>query len=204
VYGLTEGGVGGTRLDACDALWKLGSIGLPWAPDMEGRIVDDQDRDVPMGEIGEIILRGPNVMKQYHKNPEATQEALRNGWLHTGDLGYYDQDGYFYYKDRMKDMIVRGGFNIYSIEVENVLYEHPAVKQCAVIAKPHSKLGEDILAFVVPVEGKMITAEELAIFCSDKLADYKRPRDIRFVDSIPRNALGKTDKKALRQQYIFS
>ena len=204
IYGLTEGGVGGTRLDTCDVLRKIGSIGLPWGPDQEGRIVDDQDRNVGVGEVGEIILRGPNVMKEYYKDPEATRQTLRNGWLHTGDLGYYDQDGYFYYKDRTKDMIVRGGFNIYSIEVESVLYEHPAVKQCAVIGKPHPKLGEDVLAFVVLMEGKRVSVEELVEFCSDKLADYKRPRDIRFVDSLPINPMGKLDKKAIRAKFLAS
>jgi acyl-CoA synthetase (AMP-forming)/AMP-acid ligase II len=143
-------------------------------------------------------------MKEYYKDPEATRETLRNGWLHTGDLGYYDEDGYFYYKDRKKDMIVRGGFNIYSIEVESVLYEHPAVKQCAVIGKPHPKLGEDVLAFVVLMEGKRVSVEELVDFCSDKLADYKRPRDIRFVDTLPINPMGKLDKKAIRAKYLTS
>ena len=119
-------------------------------------------------------------MKEYYKNPKATAETMKNGWLHTGDMGYYDDEGYLYYTDRMKDMIVRGGYNVYSVEVENVLYEHPAVKQCAVVAKPHSKLGEDIVAFVVLKDGVVATAEELHDFTRDKLADYKRPRDIRF------------------------
>ncbi len=198
VYGLTEGGTGGTSLDSSDALRKIGSIGIPWAPDQEIRVVDDQDRDVGAGEVGEIVIRGPNVMKGYYKNPEATLEALRNGWLHTGDMGRYDEEGYIYYTDRKKDMIVRGGFNVYPVEVESVLYEHPAVKQCAVIAKPHPKLGEDVLAFVVLSEGRQATAEDLIAFCSDKLADFKRPREIRFVDSLPVNPMGKLDKKAIR------
>lgn len=201
-YGLTEGGTGGICLDACDAMAKLGSIGLPWPPDQEARIVDDQDRDVGVREVGEIVIKGPNVMKEYYKDPDATREALRNGWLHTGDLGYYDDDGYFYYTDRKKDMIVRGGFKVYSAEVESVLYEHHAVKQCAVVAKPHSKLGEDVLAFVVLVDGKRATSDELIEFCSNKLADFKRPREIRFVESLPLNPMGKVDKKAIRAIYV--
>jgi acyl-CoA synthetase (AMP-forming)/AMP-acid ligase II len=201
-YGLTEGGTGGTFLDASDAINKLGSIGLPFPPDQEARIVDDQDRDLKVGEVGEIVIRGPNIMKGYFKDPEATREALKNGWLHTGDLGYYDEDGYFYYTDRKKDMIIRGGFNVYSVEVESVLYEHPAVKQCAVVAKPHPKLGEDVLAFVVLSEGKHVTPEELIGFCSNKLADFKRPREIRFVESLPINPMGKVDKKAIRATYL--
>jgi acyl-CoA synthetase (AMP-forming)/AMP-acid ligase II len=164
--------------------------------------VDEQDCDVRVGEVGEIVLRGPNVMKGYYKDPEATQETLRNGWLHTGDMGRYDEDGFFFYTDRKKDMIVRGGFNVYPVEVESALYEHPAVKQCAVVAKPHPKLGEDVLALVVLVEGKKATAEQLIAFCSDKLADYKRPREVIFVDSLPLNPMGKVDKKAIRATHL--
>ena len=160
--------------------------------------MDINDHDVKPHEVGEIILRGPNVMKEYYKNPKATAETMKNGWLHTGDMGYYDDEGYLYYTDRMKDMIVRGGYNVYSVEVENVLYEHPAVKQCAVVAKPHSKLGEDIVAFVVLKDGVVATAEELHDFTRDKLADYKRPRDIRFIEALPINPTGKVDKKILR------
>jgi acyl-CoA synthetase (AMP-forming)/AMP-acid ligase II len=202
IYGLTEGGVGGTRLGPEDHLAKLGSIGLPWAPDMEGRIVNDQDQDMGVKEVGELIFRGPNVMKEYYKNPEATAETLKNGWLHTGDLTYYDEEGYIYYVDRKKDMLVRGGYNVYSVEVESVLYEHPAVKQCCVVGKPHPKLGEDVAAFVVLREGQTTTAEELMEFCRDKLADFKRPRDIRFLESLPVTAMGKLDKKEIRARYF--
>ncbi len=197
-WSLTEGGTGGTILDASDASTKIGSVGFPMLPDQEMRVVDDQGRDVKPREIGELVLRGPNVMKEYYKNPKATAETLKNGWLHTGDTGYYDEEGYLYFMDRLKDMIVRGGFNIYSVEVENVLYEHPAVKQCAVLAKPHPELGEDVLAFVVCKEGATVTPEELHGFTKDKLADYKRPRDIRFLEVLPTNPTGKADKKAMR------
>jgi acyl-CoA synthetase (AMP-forming)/AMP-acid ligase II len=157
---------------------------------------------VGVREVGELILRGPNVMKEYYKNPEATEETLKNGWLHTGDLTYYDEDGYFYYVDRKKDMLVRGGYNVYSVEVESALYEHPAVGQCAVVGKPHPKLGEDVAAFIVLREGLSATAEELMEFCRDKLADFKRPRDIRFLDALPVTAMGKVDKKEIRARYF--
>ena len=197
-YSLTEGGTGGTILDAADAVTKLGSVGFPMLPEQEMRVVDLDGLDVKPREVGEIVLRGPNVMKEYYKNPKATAETLKDGWLRTGDTGYYDEDGYLYFMDRLKDMIVRGGFNIYSVEVENVLYEHAAVKQCAVLAKPHPELGEDVLAFVVFKEGATATAQELHDFTKEKLADYKRPRDIRFLEALPINPTGKVDKKAIR------
>lgn len=203
VYGLTEGGTGGLFCPPADALRKIGSIGIPWGPDQEYRIVDDQDRDVLQGEVGEIVLRGPNIMKGYYKDLKATRETLRGGWLHTGDMGRFDEDGYVTYTDRKKDMIVRGGFNIYPIEVENVLYEHPSVAQCVVIGKPHPVLGEDVMAIVVLNPGKKVTAEELIAFCKDKLADFKRPRVVEFRETLPINPMGKVDKKLLRAS-VFS
>lgn len=199
-YGLTEAGPGGSclRIEKTD-LSKADSIGLPWASDQEIRVVDDQDRDVETDEVGEIVIRGPNVMKGYYKNPSATDEALRNGWLHSGDMGCFDEDRYLYYKDRMKDMINRGGYNVYPAEVESVLYEHQNVKQCAVIGKPHKKLGEDLVAYVIPKEDKKLTTEEITRFCAERMADFKCPRDIRFVESLPLNAMGKLDKVKLRE-----
>jgi acyl-CoA synthetase (AMP-forming)/AMP-acid ligase II len=198
VYALTEAGPGRTFMEIFPGEKKLSSIGLPWTPDQEIRIVDELGRDVGTDEIGEILLRGPNVMKGYYKNPEATEETLGNGWLHTGDLGCYDADGFFYFKGRKKDMIVRGGFNVYAVEVENVLLEHPWVKQCAVVGRPHPKLGEDILAFVVLREEKELGEEEAISFCRERLADFKCPREIRFVESLPVTSAGKVDKKRLR------
>lgn len=197
-YALTEGGTGGTVLNPAEALTKIGSVGLPMPPEQEVRVVDLQGCDVKPREVGEIVLKGPNVMQEYYKNPAATAETIKGGWLHTGDMGYYDEEGYLYYTDRLKDMIVRGGFNVYSVEVENVLYEHAAVKQCAVVAKPHPQLGEDVVAFVVLKDGATASAEELHAFTEDKLADYKRPRDIRFIEALPINPTGKVDKKAIR------
>ena len=202
LYALTEAGTGGTTLSAADAKRKIGSVGHPLAPDQELRLVNNEGKDMPIGEVGQIILRGPNVMKEYYKNPKATAETLRDGWLYTGDMGYCDSEGYLYYTDRSKDMIVRGGNNVYSVEVESVIYEHPAVKQCAVIAKPHPQLGEDILAFIVLKDGETLTAEELYEFTVDKLADYRRPRDVRFVESLPLNPTGKMDKKRIRAEYL--
>jgi long-chain acyl-CoA synthetase len=201
-YLLTEGGTGGTVLDASDAMTKLGSSGLPLVPDQELRVVDQNDKDMTSGDVGEIIIRGPNVMKEYYKNPEATRKTIKDGWLYTGDMGYCDEDGYLYFTDRLKDMIVRGGFNVYSVEVESALYEHPAVKQCAVVGKPHASLGEDIVAFVVLKEGESVTGGELNEFTADRLADYKRPRDIRFIDALPINPTGKVDKKIIRSKHI--
>lgn len=198
-YGLTEAGPGGTclSLDGKD-LSKVKSVGVPWCPDQEVRVVDKEGRDVEVGETGEIVMRGPNVMKGYYKNPTATDEVMKGGWLHTGDIGCFDSDRYLYYKDRKKDMIVRGGFNIYPTEVENVMCEHPCIKQCAVLGKPHKKLGEDILAYVTVKNGREVTVAELAQFCAERMADFKCPRDIRIVESLPTNAAGKIDKVRLK------
>lgn len=201
-YALTEGGTGGSTLNAADMHTKLGSVGHPWAPEQEFRIVDDHGHDVDPGAVGEIILRGPNVMKEYYKNPEATAQTLRDGWLYTGDMGRCDDEGYLYFTDRKKDMIVRGGYNVYSLEVESVLYEHPAMGQCAVVAKPHPELGEDVVAFVALKPGQKVSADELHEFTRDKLADYKRPRDIRFINSMPINPTGKVDKRTLKAKYL--
>jgi acyl-CoA synthetase (AMP-forming)/AMP-acid ligase II len=201
-YALTEGGTCGTVLNAAEALTKIGSVGTPMPPDQEVRVVDLSGRDVKPHEVGEITLKGPNIMREYYNNPEATAATIKDGWLHTGDMGYYDEEGYLFYTDRMKDMIVRGGFNVYSVEVENVIYQHAAVKQCAVVAKPHAQLGEDVVAFVVLKDGAAASAAEIHGFTEDKLADYKRPRDIRFIDALPVNPTGKVDKKIIRQAHL--
>jgi acyl-CoA synthetase (AMP-forming)/AMP-acid ligase II len=198
-YGLTEAGPGGTCLciDGAD-FSKIKSVGLPWIPDQAIRVVDEEGRDVEVGQPGEIIVRGPNVMKGYYKNTAATEAVLKNGWLRTGDIGCFDNDRYLYYKDRQKDMVVRGGYNIFPTEVENVIYEHPCVSQCAVVGKPHKKLGEDLVAYVTLTKGMQVTVEELSRFCAERMADFKCPRDIRIVDSLPVSAAGKIDKVSLR------
>jgi acyl-CoA synthetase (AMP-forming)/AMP-acid ligase II len=162
------------------------------------RIVDEADRDVKAGDSGEILIRGPNVMRGYYRDPEATEKALVGGWLHTGDVGYVDAKGYFYHVDRMKDMIVRGGFKVGSVEVENVLVQHPAVHEAAVIGVPHPKLGEDVFAFVVLRGQTKVEMQDLVEHCGEKLIYYKVPRRIAIVSALPRNLAGKIDKRRLR------
>lgn len=177
---------------------KPGSVGKP-VVGVELRIVDEQDNDVPMGEVGEIIARGPNIMQGYYKMPTETATALRDGWLRTGDMGRFDEDGYVYIVERKKDLIIRGGFNIYPRDIEEVLVTHPAVIEAAVIGVPSQRLGEEVKAFVVTRSD--IDAETLMAYCREKLANYKTPSQIEFVNMLPRNAIGKVDKKELRKRH---
>lgn len=177
---------------------KVGSIGLP-VFGTEIRIVDDQDQDVPVNEPGEILIRGHNVMKGYYKKPEATAEALRGGWFHTGDIARRDEDGYIFIMDRVKDMILRGGFNVYPREVEEFMLTHPAVSMAAVIGVPHESLGEDVKAFVIRKPGAEISEEELVAWCKENMASYKYPRTIEFRDQLPMTATGKILKRELRE-----
>ena len=178
---------------------KPGSVGKP-VSGVELRIVDENDRDVPVGEVGEIIARGPNIMKGYYNMPDATASTLRNGWLHTGDMGRFDEDGYLYIVERKKDLIIRGGFNIYPRDVEEVLNSHPAVIESAVIGVPSERMGEEVKAFVVK-RGE-VDAETLKAYCREKLANYKTPGELEFVDILPRNGVGKIDKKELRKHHV--
>jgi long-chain acyl-CoA synthetase len=175
---------------------KPGSIGTP----LEGvqmRIVDDEDRDLPLGAVGEILIRGHNVMKGYWRAPEATARALRGGWMHTGDLARVDEDGYFFIVDRKKDMIIRGGLNVYSREVEEVLLEHPAVQEASVVAVAHPLLGEEVGAAVVLAPGAAADARAIRAFVREEIAAYKYPRHIWFVDELPINAAGKVLKREI-------
>lgn len=165
------------------------------------RIVDENDQPVPAGTVGEIVGRGDQIMKGYWNMPEATEEALRGGWMHTGDAGILDEEGYLFIQDRLKDMIVSGGENIYPREVENAIFEHPAVADVAVIGVPDPKWGEAVKAIVVLREGAEATPEDLIEYCKGQLAGYKRPRSIDFVADLPRNASGKVLKKDLREKY---
>jgi acyl-CoA synthetase (AMP-forming)/AMP-acid ligase II len=165
------------------------------------RVVDEEDKDVEPGQIGEVIGRGANVMKGYWNMPEASAETLRDGWLRTGDLGTMDEDGYVYILDRVKDMIISGGENVYSREVEEVLYAHPCVAEAAVIGVPDDKWGESVMAVIVLRDGHEATGEEIIEFCRDKLAGYKRPRSVEIIDSLPRNLSGKVLKKILREPH---
>lgn len=196
-YGLTETSPV-TTLTPLGGTPKTGSIGLP-IPGVEVRVVDYEDREVPVNQIGEIIVRGPNVMKEYYNRPEETKWAMRNGWFHTGDLAYMDSDGYLFLVDRKKDFIIRGGLNIYPKEIEEVLYSHPSIFDAAVIGVPDPIMGEEILAFVLLREGVTVTPEEIQEFCSSKLARYKIPKHIRFVENLPKTTAGKLLKNELQK-----
>jgi fatty-acyl-CoA synthase len=167
----------------------------------EVRIVDDAGTPLPIGEIGEIAVRGPQLMRCYRNLPEATAEALRDGWMHTGDAGVLDAEGYLFVQDRTKDMIVSGGENVYPREVEDVLYQHPAVAEAAVIGVPDPKWGEAVKAVVVLKPGETVTAEVLVEFGKERLAGFKCPRSIDFIDELPRNPSGKVLKRELREPY---
>ncbi|MEV5849768.1 long-chain fatty acid--CoA ligase [Streptomyces sp. NPDC051985] len=196
-YGLTETVSGDTFLDREHALTKLGSVGRP-VPHTRVRIVDDEDKEVPAGELGEITLRGPKVFAGYWRDEKATAAALRDGWFHTGDIGHLDEDGFLYIDDRKKDMIVSGGENIATPEVERVLYEHPAVLEAAVVGLTHPRWGEVPRAFVVLRPGTQAGAEELREFCRTRLAKFKVPARVDFVDELPRTPSGKVLKRTLR------
>jgi long-chain acyl-CoA synthetase len=195
-YGLSEATTVLTA-HSQDMQRKPGSVGKPIAG-VELLIVDENGKPVPTGEVGEIIARGPNIMKGYYNLPQETQAALRNGWLHTGDMGRFDEDGYVYIVERKKDLIIRGGFNIYPRDVEEVLNRHPAVIESAVIGIPSERMGEEVKAFVVTRSD--VDAETLKAYCRESLANYKTPAEIEFVNALPRNAVGKIDKKELRKR----
>lgn len=175
---------------------KPGSIGTP-IPGFKARIVDDDDVDVPPGQVGELVVHGPGVMKEYLDNPEATAEALRNGWLHTGDLARQDEEGYYYIVDRKKELIIRGGYNVYPREIEEVLYQHPAVLEGAVIGRPHEDLGEEVAALVVLRPGFEADENDIRRFVKDRVAPYKHPRIVRIVEDLPKTHTGKILKRAI-------
>lgn len=197
-YGLTETVSGDTFNDAEHVLSKVGSVGRPVAH-LEVRIVDDQGTDVSVGAVGEVTLRGPKVFCGYWRDEAATAAALRDGWFYTGDVGRVDTDGYLYVEDRKKDMIVSGGENIATPEVERVLYEHPEVVEAAVVGIPHPRWGEVPKAFVVLRRGADLDAVALREFCLARLAKFKTPSEFEFVDSLPRTPSGKVLKRELRR-----
>ncbi|MBX6378331.1 MAG: long-chain fatty acid--CoA ligase, partial [Clostridia bacterium] len=197
-YGLTETVSGDTFLDKRMTLTKIGSVGRPTLH-LDLRVVDDEGRELPPGQAGEVVLRGPKVFKGYWNDPEATAAAIRDGWFHTGDVGFLDEDGYLYIVDRKKDLIISGGENIASSEVERVLYEHPKVLEAAVVGMPDERWGEVPKAFVVLRPGEAATAEEIMDFCRGKLARFKVPKAVQFIDALPRNPSGKVLKRVLRQ-----
>ena len=175
---------------------KPGSIGTP-IQGVQMKVVDDDGGDVPAGEIGEVVIKGHNVMKGYWDRPDATAEAIKDGWFFTGDMAKVDEDGYFFIVDRKKDLIIRGGYNVYPREVEEVLYEHPAVREAAVVAVPHPELGEEVGAAVALKDGAQATAQELRDHVKEQVAAYKYPRRIWFVDELPKGPTGKILKREI-------
>ncbi len=197
-YGLSESTCRST-FNPPDERRRPGSCGLPIGNEM--KVVDDDDNEVGDGELGEIVMRGENILKGYFKNPEATERAFRGGWFHTGDVGYRDKDGFFYIVDRKTDMIIRGGENIYPREIDEVLYQHPAVAAAATIGVPDPLYGEEVAAFIVLKEGATANAEELISYCQTELADYKCPKSVRIVADIPKGPTGKLLKRELAHLY---
>jgi long-chain acyl-CoA synthetase len=197
-YGLTETSPV-THINPPSGSPKIASIGLPIA-DTEARIMDLETgtREMPVGEAGEIVIRGPQVMKGYWNKSEETALVLRDGWLYTGDVAKKDEDGFFYIVDRKKDMIIAGGYNIYPADVEAVLFEHPKIKEAAVIGVPDEYRGETVKAFVVLKEGESATEEEIVEFCRERMASYRVPRTVEFRDDLPKSMIGKVLRRELR------
>ncbi len=205
-YGMTELAPIGTQLlpqhhgQAYVENGRIGSVGRA-AATVEVRIVDKNGNEVPRGTPGEIVVRGPNVMLGYWNKPEATTQAIRNGWMHTGDGGYMDEEGFVFLVDRLKDMIISGGENVYSAEVENALSSHPAVAQSAVIGIPHEKWGEAVHAIIVLRPGQSTSLESVQAHCRERIAGYKCPRSIEFSEALPLSGVGKVLKYQLRERY---
>jgi acyl-CoA synthetase (AMP-forming)/AMP-acid ligase II len=177
---------------------RLGSCGVPRTGVLV-KVVDDRDRELPNGEVGEVVTRSDCVMEGYWNNPAASEETLRGGWLHTGDLGSFDEEGFVTLRDRSKDMIISGGSNIYPREIEEVLLRHPELVEVSVVGRPHPEWGEEVIAFVVPRAAAKVAPEELDRLCLDHIARFKRPRHYRFVDALPKNNYGKVLKTELRR-----
>ncbi|TCK22263.1 acyl-CoA synthetase [Pseudonocardia endophytica] len=199
-FGMTETAPCALLLDADFVVSHAGSVGRPFMH-VDVRLVDDEDHDVPVGEVGELVLRGPNVFAGYWGRPADTAEAMRGGWFHSGDLGRSDADGFVTLVDRKKDMVISGGENIYPIEVEQVLFGHPAVLDVAVIGTPDERWGESVLAVVVLRPGTDAAPADLIDHARGRIAHYKCPRRVEFVDELPRTATGKVLKRDLRERY---
>ncbi|MBU3954043.1 MAG: long-chain fatty acid--CoA ligase [Proteobacteria bacterium] len=182
---------------------KVGSIGVP-LPDTLCRIADLEDptKNMPVGEPGELLVQGPQVMREYWNMPEETATTIVNGWLHTGDIAYMDEDGYFFIVDRKKDMIISGGYNVYPRDIDEVLFEHPKVQEACAIGIPHPSRGEQVKAFVVLVPGQTATCEEIIAYCSGKLAKYKLPTQVEFIEELPKTNVGKVLRKDLRAREL--
>jgi long-chain acyl-CoA synthetase len=195
-YGLSETS---NVVSANPPLRKPGSVGVPW-PDVDIRVVDLETgtKEMPVGESGEIIVKGPQIMAGYWNNPEETAKALKDGWLYTGDIGYMDQDGYIFILDRKKDMLICSGFNVFPREIDEVLYTNPKVCEACAIGVPDEKRGETVKAFVVVKPGEEMTCDEVMDYCKEQLAPYKVPKIVEFIDQLPRTVFGKPDRRKLR------
>jgi long-chain acyl-CoA synthetase len=200
-YGLTEA----SPVTHANTVWekrKIGSIGIP-LPDTDAKIVDsDTGEELPMGDVGELIVRGPQVMKGYWNRPDETAQVLRDGWLYTGDMGTMDEDGFFAIVDRKKDVIIASGFKIYPREIDEVLYEHPSIKEAVAIGIPDEYRGETVKAFIVLREGATVTLEEIDAWCRERLAAFKVPRVIEFRDSLPKTIIGKVLRRKLLEEEL--
>jgi long-chain acyl-CoA synthetase len=194
-YGLSET-TGMATFNRIDRERKPGSIGLP-VRGVEIRLVDESDEEVPQGEVGELVLQSPHLMKGYWGRDDATSEVMKGGWFHTGDVATKDDEGYFFIVDRKKDLIIRGGYNVYPREVEEVLYEHPAVREAAVVGMPHASLGEEVAAVVALKEGAEATPDELRDFAKQRVAAYKYPRTVVLVEDLPKGPTGKILKREI-------
>jgi acyl-CoA synthetase (AMP-forming)/AMP-acid ligase II len=196
-YSMTEAGTAYFMMPKGQLAAHSGSVGQP-VPPAEARILDDDDQPVAVGEIGNIHIKPAGKMREYYKASDASSEVFHaDGWLRTGDLGRFDEDGFLYIAGRAKDVIIRGGMNVYAADVESVLYQHAAIREAAVVGVEHAVLGEDVVAFVVLKDDVVVTADELIEFCRGSLADYSTPRRIHMVDELPRNATGKVLKRDL-------
>jgi long-chain acyl-CoA synthetase len=199
-YGMTECAMGATANPPDRNATRQGSVGIP-VFDTECKVVDlGTGQDLPPGEKGEICIKGPQVMQGYWDNPEETDRVLKKGWLHTGDIGYMDEDGFFYITDRQKDMIIYKGYNVYPRELEEVIFSHPDVEQCAVVGKPDLEAGESPVAFVQRMAGSDISAGQLMEYANSQIAAYKKIREVRFIDAIPVSGVGKVLKRKLRER----
>jgi len=200
-YGLTECTMGATSNPSGRGNGRMGSVGLPIF-DTEVKIIDiSSGKEMPVGEEGEVLIKGPQVMQGYYNKPEATADVLKDGWLHTGDIGKMDEDGFVYITDRLKDMIIYKGYNVYPRELEEILFQHPSIEHCAVVGKPDTEVGEAPVAFVKLVEGEKSNKEEIIEYLNSKVAAYKKLRDVIFFDDIPVSGAGKVLKRELRKQF---
>ena len=196
-YGLTESSSVATFLPDEYAMERPDSVGPP-VPTVELRIVDDEGRNLAPGKIGEVLLKGPSIVDGYWRDQAATSETFAGGWFHTGDLGRVDDEGFLYIVDRKKDMIIRGGENIYCVEIENVLESHPAVFEAVAVGRADKVFGEQVMAYIVLNPGDKLSVDEILDFCDEHLADFKVPKYVEFIDALPRNPAGKVNKRALR------